>query len=86
MTIRVVVRFFAVLRERAGTERIEVTLDSARTAALRADLVARFGDTFVAELFGSRNRIALNQTLLDDVPETLADADEIAFLPPVTGG
>ncbi|MDF8332537.1 MoaD/ThiS family protein [Novosphingobium cyanobacteriorum] len=50
-------------------------------------VLARLDPALAVELLGERVRLALNGALL---PETggviLADGDELAFLPPVSGG
>jgi molybdopterin synthase sulfur carrier subunit len=86
-TPAVTVLFFARLREVLGCERERVSLPpGTRTvAALREHLRAR-GGAWEAEL-GARKpvRVAVNQDMADaDTP--LADGDEVAFFPPVTGG
>jgi molybdopterin synthase sulfur carrier subunit len=83
----VIVLFFARLREVLGCERERVSLPPGpRTvAALREHLRAR-GGSWEAEL-GARKpvRVAVNQDMAHaDTP--LADGDEVAFFPPVTGG
>lgn len=83
MTVKVL--YFAALRDAldCGEERIE--LDDARTLGeLRARLAAR-GERW-APLATTKNlRMARNQHMVP--PETaVADGDEIAFFPPVTGG
>ncbi len=85
MTIRVL--YFAWLRERAG--RAEETLDLppavTTVGALAAWLEAR--DPAGAATFANRPviRAAVNQAF---APPTapVADGDEVAFFPPVTGG
>ncbi len=85
MTITLV--FLARLREAFGTavERIELPAEIATVAALRAWLAAR-GGAWSRELAPGRAvRVALNHDLV--APESnLRDGDEVAFLPPVTGG
>ena len=76
MTINV--RFFASLRERIGVARTEV----------QADAVSNVRDVWLAvsnhpldkEMLVAVNR---NYASLD---HTVADGDEVAFFPPVTGG
>mgnify|MGYP001588825490 FL=1 len=84
MTIKLL--YFAHLREALGTGGEEMTLPAgvADVAALRTHLAAR-GDPW-RELTRSQNlRAALNQRRVG--PEAaIADGDEIAFFPPVTGG
>ena len=74
-------RLFASAREAAGTSRVEVTeptlgevLDAAR---------ARFGEHFAAVLDSSR--VWLNgEPVALDAP--VGPSDEVAVLPPVSGG
>lgn len=86
MSCAVTVRFFAALREQAGTDRLDLDLDPADVERLRAALTDQLGGALVAELFSPPIRIALNQDLVAALPARLAVGDEIAFLPPVTGG
>ncbi|MBK5929131.1 molybdopterin converting factor subunit 1 [Halochromatium salexigens] len=79
-------RYFARLREQVGldAEAIEPTA-GATIAELRAFLRAR-GEPWAHALAPEqRILVALNQEMAR--PETLvADGDEVAFFPPVTGG
>ncbi|HWP35811.1 MAG TPA: molybdenum cofactor biosynthesis protein MoaE [Thermodesulfobacteriota bacterium] len=83
MAVRVAVRLFAALAEAAGTDRLTVTLPEGATvgAALeavgtRVPAVARYGASLLT---------AVN---LDYVPRDhrLRDGDELALIPPVSGG
>ena len=80
----VTVRLFAVLRERAGVDSIEVELDDGATVAEVIDrLSARpeLGDL----LERLPVRMAVNRDYAD--PRTqLASGDELALVPPVSGG
>lgn len=50
-------------------------------------ILAALDPALAVELLGDRVRIALNGRLLTDHGGvTLADGDELAFLPPVSGG
>ncbi len=88
MTVPVRVLFLASLREAVGQG--ELTLEAAHLG----DLVGALRGALSAEAFetvtGENIRIARNQTLLapgiDPAATTLEANDEIAFLPPVTGG
>ena len=74
--MRVSVRLFAGLRERAGSDRIEVDLPDAATVA---DLLAAM------ELAPRSCVAAINREYAD--PETaIAPGDEVALVPPVSGG
>ena len=78
------VLYFASLREAFGTagERVELPADVSSVGALRAWLVARGR----AELATAKNlRCAVNQDMAK-LDAAVADGDEIAFFPPVTGG
>ncbi|MBL8470249.1 MAG: molybdopterin converting factor subunit 1 [Rhodocyclaceae bacterium] len=78
--------YFAALRERLerSEEQLALPPEVATAGALRAHLAAR-GGAWEA-LANLRNlRVAVNQRMAGaDAP--LADGDEVAFFPPVTGG
>jgi MoaE-MoaD fusion protein len=76
--MHVTVRLFAALRERAGTGRRELELPPGATA----------GDVFAALAIGSEPpglAYAVNQEYAER-SAVLADGDEIALIPPVSGG
>lgn len=77
------VHLFARARELAGAEAVAVELPPAATvAALRAALAARH--PALAPLL-ARSAVAVNHDFAgDDRP--LAEADEVAVIPPVSGG
>jgi molybdopterin synthase catalytic subunit len=76
------VRLFAGLRERAGTDRLEVELpDGARVA----DVLAAMAATPVGELRPRECVVAVNREYAaTDAP--VQAGDEIALVPPVSGG
>lgn len=78
--------YFAHLREALGTGREELELPAAVTdvAALRAYLAAR-GDSWQVMAQSGKLRAAVNQQMAGP-QASIADGDEIAFFPPVTGG
>ncbi|MGL4204838.1 MAG: molybdopterin synthase sulfur carrier subunit [Aeromonadaceae bacterium] len=78
------VRFFALVRELVGCAALELEPDYATVGALRAELASRGGKWALALEAGSV-LMAVNQTLQDERCP-LADGDEVAFFPPVTGG
>jgi molybdopterin synthase sulfur carrier subunit len=84
MLVRIL--YFAALRERLGqsAESLDLRPEISSVGQLREHLAARGGE-WVA-LTRTRNlRMAVNHvTVAPDTP--LADGDEIAFFPPVTGG
>lgn len=81
--MRVSVRLFGQIREAVGAKELQVQLPEGATAAeLRALLVEKhpeFGG------LGARLRVSVNRELAPDETR-LADGDEVAFLPPVSGG
>ena len=77
---------FAALREALGTpgETIELPDGCTTLAGVRALIAGRGGDW--AKLAQMKNlRAAINQRMADP-DSTVADGDEVAFFPPVTGG
>ena len=82
--MRVEVLLFAVVRQRAGTDRLELELDDGATAgdALRA-LAMRDG---LEELSGRLPvRVAINREYAPE-DSVLSAGDELAVIPPVIGG
>jgi molybdopterin converting factor subunit 1 len=80
------VRFFASLREAAGTGAVRLELaEPAGFDNLMGALEARLPPSALQALRAENVRMALNQDLVS-APFELADGDEVAFLPPVTGG
>ena len=78
--------FFASLRDAVGTAELTVPAPSAGTLeSLWPTLKERLGADAVAALQAENVRIAVNQDLIS-TPLRFAAGDEIAFLPPVTGG
>jgi sulfur-carrier protein len=80
------VLYFASLREAVGTDAEELPAAHAGSvAAIRALLRARGGAWAAALAEDRRVLAAVNQQMAR--PETpVADGDELAFFPPVTGG
>ena len=85
MTISVKLRFFASLREKLGEGETLALPEGSTVAAAREALRAR-GGVHAEVLAPSRAvRSALNQKMCAE-SAVLADGDELAFFPPVTGG
>ena len=81
--MRVTVRLFARLRDIAGSSELVKQIPDGSTArALWDSLAAEH-----AELDGYRNAVstAINEEYAK-MDRVLADGDEVAFLPPVSGG
>lgn len=79
--------YFAWLKEKTGVAEEDIALPSG--VATVADLIAHLktrGDGF-AEAFADQSivRVAVNQEHVG-TDQALADGDEVAFFPPVTGG
>ena len=78
-----VVYLFAAAREIAGADRVELALPANATVAeVRAGLNAAI--PALASLL-ARSAIAVNCDIADD-NRTIAPGDEIAVIPPVSGG
>jgi molybdopterin synthase sulfur carrier subunit len=76
-----VLRLFAQAREAAGEGRVEIegdTVDAVVAAACR-----RFGDGFTAVV--GTSRVWLNGVAAEGT-EVVGPGDEVAILPPVSGG
>ena len=82
-TMRVTVKLFAILRDRAGVSALELELPAGATVASASEML-------VAKLPAVREHLrnvafAVNRSY---TPATtpLNDGDELAIIPPVTGG
>jgi molybdopterin synthase catalytic subunit len=82
MTVHV--RLFAVLRERAGSDSVEIELEEGATVAEALEELARV-DSLGDALARMPVRMAVNRGYVD--PGTaLAPGDELALIPPISGG
>jgi molybdopterin converting factor subunit 1 len=80
-SITVRVRLFASYREAAGTSRLELQLPSSSRVGDLLDLLAER----IPAVKAARGMTALNQEYVGPEAE-LHDGDEVAFIPPVSGG
>lgn len=83
----ITIRFFASLRETLGTSTRE--LDKTPEITLVRDVVEALvrdnGEEWREVLLQGQALVAVNQTMAD-FGTAVADGDEVAFFPPVTGG
>ena len=91
VTVRVL--FFASLREAVREDALDLRLPSGATVAdLRALLAERLSGVSGLSEEAARAiadgdvRVAINQRLEQSPDAQLAAGDEVAFLPPITGG
>jgi molybdopterin synthase sulfur carrier subunit len=77
--MRIRVRFFAALRERLGVSELEVSLPDGAT-------VAQVWSSATGNEAVPDNVLAARNMEYVDVSTRIADGDEVAFFPPVTGG
>lgn len=75
--------FFASLREETGCD--EVMVQATSLNELLDGLRRQLSEAAIIALTAENVRVAVNQTLVDGVVD-LRPGDEVAFLPPVTGG
>ena len=85
--MKINVRFFAALREAVGQESMELPC---REPVSLADLMERMSTRMSVEAFTALNapnvRVAVNQQLINGNNLQIQPGDELAFLPPVSGG
>jgi molybdopterin converting factor subunit 1 len=79
MTVRVLL--FAYLRERYGVSELEIDVADGGSVADALDVLCERFET----LAGERLRIAVNRVYVDN-PYLLHENDELALIPPVSGG
>ena len=81
--MKVRVKFFAILRERAGTAELTKELADGSTVADLWRLLQR--DYPKLDVPGIRLLYAVNQNYVS-TDQQLRDSDEVVFVPPVSGG
>ena len=78
------VLFFAQVRELVDCDRLQLDATFSDVEELRAELANR-SERWALALESGKLLAAVNQTLVS-FEHKLADGDEVAFFPPVTGG
>jgi sulfur-carrier protein len=79
------VRYFASLREALGAVETVSVIDGSTLATLRDQLIASSPRHAEVLARGRAVRGAINQVMAAE-SAVIADGDEVAFFPPVTGG
>jgi molybdopterin synthase catalytic subunit len=80
--LKVTVRFFALYRERAGVSQTEIELPEGTTPE---ELLIRLRSIYTSLPLSDSVLIAVNsEYVLPEAP--LHEGDEVAFIPPVSGG
>lgn len=78
--------YFAGIKEAVGCEQEKLELpDSATTVRDLVDYLSQRGENWRKALNDDNVLVAVNQTVAS-MQTTVAEGDEIAFFPPVTGG
>lgn len=81
--MRITVRFFAILRDRVGLDRVEFELDDGAKTSDAVKEIARRFDSISPML--PRTALAVNREYVKS-DHLLSDGDELALIPPVSGG
>lgn len=81
--MKVTVKLFGSIREAAGAKELAVTVPPGSTAADLRRLLARDHPSF--EEMADRLRVSVNYEIVGE-ESPLREGDEVAFLPPVSGG
>ena len=81
------VLFFARIREQLGVAELDVaaTAASQTLRSLKELLISQHDDAWQVVLDADNIIMAVNQAVAE-LDQPLADGDEVAFFPPVTGG
>lgn len=81
--MRINVKLFAILKDRAGVADVALDLPTATTVTAAAEAIAKQYPQLSA--FLPRIAFAVNQTYTDRAT-VLKEGDELALIPPVSGG
>jgi molybdopterin converting factor subunit 1 len=83
MTMQITVKLFALMREKAGTD--TVVLDMPEGAKLTQAVAVLVRHYPVLEPYIANTRFSLHMDFVD-AETSLAEGDELALIPPVSGG
>lgn len=83
--MKLTVRYFASIREALGTGQETVDTGAPTLGALRDELIQCSPPHAQSLARGKAVRMAVNQVMCPE-EALLAEGDEVAFFPPVTGG
>lgn len=83
--MKILIRYFASVREALSMSSESLDTSAATLAALRDELIARGAPYAAALARGKAVRMALDQVMSAE-SAALVDGAEVAFFPPVTGG
>ena len=81
--MRITVRFFALIRDRSGFSQMELALEPGASVASAAEAIERQFPQLKSLM--PRIAFAVNQSYVDRTT-ALCDGDELALIPPVSGG
>lgn len=81
--MHITVRFFAILKDRAGVSESSIELPANSTVAAGLDAIRVQFPAVANDL--KRSAIAVNRSYSDS-QKVLNDGDELALIPPVSGG
>ena len=78
-------KYFAALRDHLNCDGEQLVATEASNVAELRELLAERGGVWAEQLLDNRNLAAVNQQMAS-AETPIADGDEVAFFPPVTGG
>ena len=81
--VRITVRFFAILKDRAGVAEAHVNLPPQANVSIALETIASKFPAIVSDL--KRAAFAVNRNYVTR-DAALHDGDELALIPPVSGG
>ena len=81
----VTIRFFAIYREKAKVDKIEIALEESITVRDLLEIVKERIPSIKDPVMEGKGMVAVNQEVAK--PDTIVnDGDEVALIPPVSGG